>query len=306
MIKSNAKIFQQLKSGELCDDVATAAKLARGILKHNFPGIKFSVRSERFAGGSAFRVEWTDGPNDDEVSALMSPLEGKGFDGSIDMAYYKRTRLYSDGTFERESTEGTEGSGGYAQKYQAEATNREYIECSFGCYVSTTRNISFEQKKAWLEEYCAEHDDELTEAVAAGDVYVKESEFYPGTGNLEGASNVRVWNDWADTAFYRFYREKSCFVAPEPKAVKEAPKTESVTQEIGKGVTISEHTHTKKGFQMFIVELADRVERSEFMRLLDRAKQDRGWYSRKWGSTPAGFAFRDAEAAQTFAHEVAA
>jgi predicted RNA methylase len=61
--------------------------------------------------------------------------------------------------------------------------------------------------------------------------------------------------------------------------------------------TISEHTHTRKGFQMWIVQLAERVDRSEFDALLGAAKARRGWYSRPWNGTPGGFAFKvEAEA----------
>ena len=66
-------------------------------------------------------------------------------------------------------------------------------------------------------------------------------------------------------------------------------------------VTIEEHTHTKRGFQMFIVILPNRVERAEYLALLDQAKSLGGWYSRKWGTTPAGFAFKERETAEQFA-----
>lgn len=64
--------------------------------------------------------------------------------------------------------------------------------------------------------------------------------------------------------------------------------------------TIGEYTHTKKGFQMFIVTLPGRVEREEYLKLLDTARSLGGWYSRKWGATPAGFAFKDLDQAREF------
>jgi hypothetical protein len=69
----------------------------------------------------------------------------------------------------------------------------------------------------------------------------------------------------------------------------------------GARYAIEEHTHTKRGFQMWIVALSDRVERAEYERLLSAAKASGGWYSRKWGSAPAGFAFKSDEAARDFA-----
>lgn len=72
------------------------------------------------------------------------------------------------------------------------------------------------------------------------------------------------------------------------------------------GASISEHTHTKGGFQMWVVAMAGRVEREEYDRLLTAAKASGGWYSRKWGDTPAGFAFKSEEKAQAFVAELGA
>ena len=70
--------------------------------------------------------------------------------------------------------------------------------------------------------------------------------------------------------------------------------------------SISEHTHTKRGFQMWIVSPAERVERETYNKWLAKAKERKGWYSRKFGKTPAGFAFKDQDAAQQFAKDLAA
>ncbi len=69
------------------------------------------------------------------------------------------------------------------------------------------------------------------------------------------------------------------------------------------GMTIEEHTHTKKGFQMFICILPERVDREEYLRLLDHAKSLGGWYSKPWGGTPGGFAFKVRTNAEAFASE---
>lgn len=64
--------------------------------------------------------------------------------------------------------------------------------------------------------------------------------------------------------------------------------------------TLSQHTHTKKHFQMWIASLSDRVDRAEFNRLRDAAKPLGGWYSRPWAGTPGGFAFKDEAKAREF------
>ncbi len=56
--------------------------------------------------------------------------------------------------------------------------------------------------------------------------------------------------------------------------------------------TVSQHVHTKKGFDMWICTLAERVERADFDRFLAAAKALGGWYSKPWGGTPGGFAFK--------------
>lgn len=65
--------------------------------------------------------------------------------------------------------------------------------------------------------------------------------------------------------------------------------------------SVSKHHHTKKGFDFWICELAERVERDDFDRFLADAKARGGWYSRPWAGTPGGFAFKSEAAALAFA-----
>lgn len=67
------------------------------------------------------------------------------------------------------------------------------------------------------------------------------------------------------------------------------------------GIRIEEHTHTKRGFQMFICIMPNRVDREEFDRLRDAAEALGGWYSKPWGKTPGGFAFKARTDAEAFA-----
>ena len=55
-------------------------KLIRKVLRESFPGVKFSVRTR---GGSA-NINWTNGPNTNQVERLVSAFEGSYFDGMID------------------------------------------------------------------------------------------------------------------------------------------------------------------------------------------------------------------------------
>lgn len=67
------------------------------------------------------------------------------------------------------------------------------------------------------------------------------------------------------------------------------------------GCEIQEHMHTKRGYMIYLVVLAQKVERFEFDELRNAAKAAGGWYSRAWGQTPGGFAFKTREEAEAFA-----
>lgn len=72
-------------------DTAEVAKLIRRHLKTGFAGVKFSVRTSRYSGGSSIDISWTDGPTTDQVEAITRPFAGAGFDGMTDSKYHKRT-----------------------------------------------------------------------------------------------------------------------------------------------------------------------------------------------------------------------
>ena len=60
-------------------------KLIRKVLRESFPGVKFSVRTR----GGFTNINWTNGPNTNQVERLVSAFEGSYFDGMID---YKGSR----------------------------------------------------------------------------------------------------------------------------------------------------------------------------------------------------------------------
>ena len=77
-------------------DVTQAAKDIRRLLKETYPGIKFRVRSERFSGGSAVNIFWTDGPTEVEVSKLTNHC--KGWDNGYYTEYIMPSREVSVAT----------------------------------------------------------------------------------------------------------------------------------------------------------------------------------------------------------------
>ncbi len=64
---------------------AETAKLVRQVLKAAFPGIKFSVRTDSYAGGASIDVRWIDGPTTAQVDAVTAQYRGAIFDSSIDL-----------------------------------------------------------------------------------------------------------------------------------------------------------------------------------------------------------------------------
>lgn len=73
------------------ENLVTAAKNIRAELKAAYPGIKFSVRTERFSMGNAIRVGWTDGPNTAQVEAITNKYKAGSFNGYEDLYEYSRS-----------------------------------------------------------------------------------------------------------------------------------------------------------------------------------------------------------------------
>lgn len=71
---------------------AQAAKQIKATLTKAFPGIKFSVRSDSFAGGDSVDVHYTDGPTTDQVEKLIGQHQYGSFDGMIDLYEYTNVR----------------------------------------------------------------------------------------------------------------------------------------------------------------------------------------------------------------------
>ncbi|OZB38145.1 MAG: hypothetical protein B7X48_14310 [Acidiphilium sp. 34-60-192] len=86
---------------------AETAKLVRNELKSRFPGVKFSVRSNTYAGGASIDVSWVDGPAAKIVDAVVGQFAGGRFDSSIDMAYNVSHWMTQDGRIVIASNPGT-------------------------------------------------------------------------------------------------------------------------------------------------------------------------------------------------------
>jgi hypothetical protein len=72
---------------------AETAKLIRAALKESFPGVKFSVKSNTYAGGASINVAYTDGPTCEQVKAIVNVFERSYFCGMTDYKGYNYTSL---------------------------------------------------------------------------------------------------------------------------------------------------------------------------------------------------------------------
>ena len=66
-------------------EAANAGSEIRKVLKMAFPGIKFSVNSETYAGGNSIRVNWENGPTVKQVNQYTKDFEMGSFNGMEDI-----------------------------------------------------------------------------------------------------------------------------------------------------------------------------------------------------------------------------
>ncbi len=127
-----------------CISVTETARLIRAQLKKQFPDVKFSVRSSKYAGGASIDISWTDGPTRASVEQITGPFSGAGFDGMVDMKYCKDSYLLPDGTAQFAGTRGTEGAGGVDPKeHNMMPAVAGVRRVRFGAdYVFCSRNLS--------------------------------------------------------------------------------------------------------------------------------------------------------------------
>ena len=85
--------FPESKTGQRSRHipVTETAKIIRQALKEAFPEIKFSVRSDKYSGGSSINIGWTNGPHHALVDAIAKRFQGGYFDGMTD---YKGGRVH--------------------------------------------------------------------------------------------------------------------------------------------------------------------------------------------------------------------
>ena len=72
---------------------AETAKEMRAALKAAFPGVKFSVRTSTYSGGSSINVSYFRGPSSKSVERIADRFQGRDFDGMTDSSTYRKPTL---------------------------------------------------------------------------------------------------------------------------------------------------------------------------------------------------------------------
>jgi hypothetical protein len=85
-----------IRASENTSSLIAATKNIRIELKAAFPGVKFSVKSERFSMGNAIRISWTDGPTSAQVEEITRRYEAGDFDGMTDCYNYRKDHAWTD------------------------------------------------------------------------------------------------------------------------------------------------------------------------------------------------------------------
>lgn len=168
------------------------AKLARIALKKNFPGVKFSVRSESFANGSAIRISYTDGPLQSAVEKVVNCYAYGGFDGMIDLSFTVNHWLNEKtGEVVNASSGGSVNSGGYYKSYDYGCPGEGWVKISFGAkYVTVSQHFSVESFKEGLN-MAAENMDFKSSLVEVG--YSEYGKY--GFLKTENLVNELGWNN---------------------------------------------------------------------------------------------------------------
>lgn len=130
------------------------------------------------------------------------------------------------------------------------------------------------------------------------------AEFNDTPERYKDAVNIRVEQEYVGVLVYQFLNGSTLLYAEQSKKFWEdlKPKAQVIPLKGAPvvGTHIEQHLHTKHGFTMYMVVLGCRISAEQFNSFRDQVKTMGGWYSKAWGQTPGGFAFKEPEKAEAF------
>lgn len=186
--------------------VTDTAKLIRKKLAATFPGIKFSVKCDKYSGGASIDIAWTDGPLDRQVQAAVAPFNGAGFDGMIDLQYYYRAWILPDGSVISAGTKGTAGSGGTVLDTSVPSPCEGAKLASFGAnYIHTKRKFSVGMYTRATEKVCSQY------GVPMPMIAISDYDGSPRLSRQVGAAEMGTYDDLA-TLIYRDLQKRTNYL----------------------------------------------------------------------------------------------
>lgn len=136
-------------------DVAEVAKMLRPVLKRTFPGVKFSVRIDRFSMGSSIDISWTDGPTDEQVGKVTGGFQGGRFEGMTDCAYSADSWHCKTHGARSAETYGCDLADNNGPTHSRCCAHAELVHFS-ATFVHTRRDLSPEFRAELLIKVCGE------------------------------------------------------------------------------------------------------------------------------------------------------
>jgi hypothetical protein len=266
------KLYPWLKAadGKVSTHALGAANL-KTELQREFSRVRFSVKSESYAGGDAIRVRWEFGPTTDEVAKFTDKYREGDFDGMTDSYDYNHDNVWPD-VF-----------GGAKYVTESRYFSEDFHE-QVGRALCALQRIAYEGQftRHLLGKNC---DRDLSQYV---NELLSRTHFPVGAKfkDVEYTPDAeRAGNNWC----------RIIFDLPSPATPAD---TVALPQ-------VLETRHTKSGATLFVVQLATRVERSLYEQLNQSARKLGGYYSsyRRDGAIP-GFIFKTREPAEKFLQAV--
>jgi hypothetical protein len=136
------------------------AKLIRQLLREEYPEMGtygFSVKTDKYSGGSSIKVRWNDGPTKGEVEDMVSIYSGSGFNGMKDLKYYRQAWRLPDGSFELARVSESAYNGGYETTIRPH-DDAELVQFSAD-FVFCSRQLTREPYQRLIDVVCDHFDD---------------------------------------------------------------------------------------------------------------------------------------------------
>ena len=159
------------------------------------------------------------------------------------------------------------------------------------------RDAIDKQMAKWSDELIQEKAKERKEAIASKEKAIKDPKTIDDFRTLIQTKG----RDGLTVAQRAKYEDLVTLKNREERKKVTPKKVESVELPANKSFKLSKTQHTKKGHDLYVATLTERVDRDKYNELNRRAKQLGGYYSRyaRDGAIP-GFQFRDEESARKF------